>query len=228
MSTNSITQTKRPGYDNDQIIPYFTLRVLIGAAGILLPILLVIGKLITERTFKLEYSISDYYDNSTAGDILVGVLFALAFFLVSYKGYAPIDSIAANLGCAFALGVALCPTTSHSKFIHYTHFVFAFLLFSVFIFFSIYLFRKKAPHPTRQKKNRNKVYLVCGIIMIACIAGIAACEILHVNPNLHFVFWFESVALISFGFSWITKAEMVFSDEHGQKEVRGKVMQIAK
>ena len=214
MSTSSVTETKWTGKNNDQIIPYYTLRILIGAAGICLPFLLVIGKLISENSLKLEPSISDYYDNSTAGDILVGVLFALAFFLVSYKGYARIDSIAANLGCVFALGVALCPTTSNNSFIHYSHFVFAFLLFSVFIFFSIYLFRKSSPHPTKQKKNRNKVYLICGIIMIACIAGIATCEILKLNENLHFVFWFESIALVSFGFSWITKAELVFEDEN--------------
>jgi len=212
---DALTKTKRFGNDNDQIIPYYVLRVLIGAAGICLPLLLVIGKLIYNATFQLEYSISDYYDNGTAGDILVGVLFALAFFLVSYKGYAPIDSIAANFGCAFALGVALFPTTSLNKFVHYSHFVFALLLFSDFIFFSIYLFRKKKPNPTSQKVRRNAVYLVCGIVMIVCIAAIAACEFLlsnEVKTRLHPVFWMESLALFSFGFSWITKAEMVFGD----------------
>jgi hypothetical protein len=212
MDTASITKTKRPGHDNDQIIPYYTLRVLIGAAGISLPFLLWIGKLIFRNSFQVENSISDYYDDGTAGDILVGVLFALAFFLVSYKGYAPIDSIAANFGCAFALGVALFPTTSDNKIVHIMHFVFAFLLFSVFIFFSIYLFRKKSPHPTKQKKNRNKVYLLCGIVMILCIIGIALYQIFDLNAVWHPVFWFESLALISFGFSWITKAEVLFED----------------
>ena len=229
MSIGSITKTKRRGNDNDQIIPYYTLRMLIGAAGILLPILLVIGKLISENSFQIEYSISDYYDNSTAGDILVGVLFSLAFFLVSYKGYAAIDSIAANFGCAFALGVALCPTTGKNQLVHYAHFVFAFFLFSVFIFFSIYLFRKSAPHPTKQKKNRNKVYLICGIIMVVCIAGIAMFEFFVSQPvreKWHPVFWLESLALASFGFSWITKAEMVFSDDNKTNPVHQKVLQV--
>ncbi|TMI85963.1 MAG: DUF998 domain-containing protein [Bacteroidetes bacterium] len=221
-----LTETKRAGNANDQIIPYYTLRILIGAAGISLPILLVIGKLIAENSFRLEYSISDYYDNSTAGDILVGVLFSLAFFLVSYKGYARIDSIAANLGCAFALGVALFPTTSKNTFVHYSHFVFSFLLFSVFIFFSLYLFRKSSPHPTKQKKNRNKVYLVCGILMILCIAGIALCQIFNIDANLHLVFWLESLALASFGFSWITKAEVVFQDEYKKEPASKKVLQV--
>jgi len=212
MDTASITKTKRPGNDNDQIIPYYKLRVLIGAAGISLPFLLWIGKLIFRNSLQIEPSISDYYDDGTAGDILVGVLFALAFFLVSYRGYAPIDSIAANFGCAFALGVALFPTTSDNRIIHILHFVFALLLFSVFIFFSLYLFRKKGPHPTKQKKNRNKVYLICGILMIICIAGIAVYQIFDLNSNWHPVFWLESLALISFGFSWITKAEVLFED----------------
>lgn len=215
MASDSLTETKRYGNDNDQIIPYYVLRILIGAAGICLPFLLVIGKLIYNGSFQLEYSISDYYDNGTAGDMLVGVLFSLAFFLVSYRGYAPIDSIAANFGCAFALGVALFPTTSTNKFVHYSHFVFALLLFSDFIFFSIYLFRKKNPNPTAQKEKRNAVYLICGIVMIVCIVVIAASEIFlsdAVKNKLHLVFWMESLALFAFGFSWITKAEMVFAD----------------
>jgi hypothetical protein len=215
MTTSSLTKIKRHGNDNDQIIPYYVLRVLIGAAGICLPFLLVVGKLIYNNSFQLEYSVSDYYDNGTAGDILVGILFALAFFLVSYRGYAAIDSIAANFGCAFALGVALFPTTSPNKFVHYMHFVFALLLFSDFIFFSIYLFRKKNPNPTAQKENRNAVYLICGIVMIICIAASAASEFFLSSEwrnKWHPVFWMESLALFSFGFSWITKAEVVFAD----------------
>lgn len=222
MSNEPITETKRPGNTNDQIIPYYVLRVLIGAAGICLPFLLVAGKLIYNNSFEIEYSISDYYDNGTAGDILVGILFALAFFLVSYRGYAAIDSIAANLGCVFALGVALCPTTSDNKVVHILHFVFAILLFSVFIFFSIYLFRKKSPHPTKQKKSRNKVYLICGIIMIVCIILVALSNFRFMwepSKKYHLVFWLESIALAAFGFSWITKAEIVFEDP-GSKSIR--------
>src|SRR5450432_3079276 len=135
MGTDTTTVKTTTGGENDQIISYFTLRVLIGAAGVLLPFLLVIGKFIYNNSLQIEYSISDYYDNGTAGDILVGVLFALGFFLLSYKGYDRIDSRAANLGCVFALGVALCPTTSNNAIVHKLHFVFALLLFSVFIFF---------------------------------------------------------------------------------------------
>jgi hypothetical protein len=198
---------------NDQIISYYGLRILIGAAGVLLPFLLIIGNLIANSSLKIEFSVSDYYDNGTAGDILVGILFVLGFFLMSYKGYDRIDSRAANLGCVFALGVALCPTTSSNYVVHIMHFVFAVLLFSVFIFFSIYLFRKTGPgRRTKQKDKRDKVYLICGIIMICCIAGIALAMLVLETAALkyHLVFWFESIALIAFGISWITKAEFLF------------------
>ena len=199
---------------NNQIISYYALRILIGATGVLLPLLLIISNLIANNTLQIEFSVSDYYDNSTAGDILVGVLFVLGFFLMTYKGYNRTDSRVANLGCVFALGVALFPTTSHNNAVHIMHFVFAVLLFSVFIFFSIYLFRKTGPGTTRtkQKDRRNKVYFVCGIIMILCIVGIAISMIFldAASQKYNLVFWFESLALMSFGFSWVTKAEFLF------------------
>ncbi len=206
---------------NDQVISYYALRILIGATGVLLPLLLIIGNLIANETLKIEFSVSDYYDNGTAGDVLVGVLFVLGFFLMAYKGYDKTDSLTANFGCVFALGVALCPTTSTNEFIHILHFVFALFLFTVFIIFSIVLFRRTDPgkHTTRQKENRNKVYLVCGLVMIGCIIAIAIGMIWleEFCAKYNLVFWFESIALISFGISWITKAEFLFlKDEKGK------------
>lgn len=99
--------------------------------------------------------------------------------------------------------------------------MFAVLLFSVFIFFSIYLFRKTGPgRRTKQKDNRNKVYLICGIVMIACIVGIAISMIwfIRTSARLHLVFWFESIALIAFGISWITKAEFLFLKDEEDKQ----------
>ena len=198
----------------DQLISYFTLRVLIGASGILLPLLLVLGKLIYQCEWLVEDSISDYYDNGTAGDILVGVLFVLGFFLFSYHGFNSTDDLFANLGGIFALGVALFPTTAEG-IVHVLHFVFASSLFIVFVIFSVYLFRKsdipKEQHQ-REKKLRNRIYLWCGIIMIACIVSIFVSSVFFgeaaVKCNL--LFWFESVALITFGISWLTKSEKFY------------------
>lgn len=216
MSPESSHKPVRSGAGNDQIISYYSLRILIGATGILLPLLVVAGKWIAEGSPVLEFSISDYYDNGTAGDILVGVLFVLGFFLLSYKGPDKIDNRAADIGCVSALGVALFPTTHcFGCWVYYLHFACALTLFSVFIFFSLVLFRKTDPRKpmTNEKKERNTIYLVCGIVMAVCIVLIAV-SLIFLDPALNkkfsLVFWFESLALVSFGFSWITKSETLF------------------
>lgn len=207
----------------DQIISYLTLRTLIGGLGILLPFMLVITDSLSQTSLRIEDSISDYYDNSTAGDLLVGVLFVLGFFLLSYKGYEPIDSKAANFGFACAIGVALFPTTSSIRFVQVLHLVSAFLLFATFIFFSLYLFRKtkKAVNATQQKVYRNRVYVTCGIIMIICIVCIALSfqkPFAGWATQYNLVFWFESIALIAFGFSWIVKGELLWRDTQRKPE----------
>ena len=93
MSNDTTTPQKNTGENNDQIISYIILRILIGATGIALPFLLIIGKLVANSSTQIEFSVSDYYDNGTAGDILVGILFVLGLFLIAYKGYERIDSM---------------------------------------------------------------------------------------------------------------------------------------
>lgn len=203
--------------NNNQIISYFTLRILIGSLGMLLPILLVISNYITNATVVIENSISDYYDNGTAGDILVGVLFVLGFFLLCYKGYNRTDNIASSVGGVAALGVALFPTTGNAL-VHSLHFVFATILFLVFIFFSLYLFRKGHANgvQSKLKPTRNNVYLICGIIMSLCVVSIGVLsfnKFTLIKNDYNLTFWLESMALIAFGFSWAIKGQMLWSDE---------------
>ncbi len=204
----------KPVKTNDQIISYLTLRILIGAVGVLLPFLMIIGKLIANNSWEVENSISDYYDNGTAGDILVGELFVLGFFLFTYKGYSRTDDRIADLGGTFALGVALFPDTTGKQWVSIVHLSCALLLFTIFIIFSLWLFRKTDPNktPTHNKEMRNRVYLICGIIMIIAVVGLFV-SMLWLQPytnDYNLVFWLESLALISFGFSWITKSEYLF------------------
>ena len=62
---------------------------------------------------------------------------------------------------------------------------------------------------------RNKVYVACGVTILVCIALIAAGKLTLGEPfeaRTRFVFWLESVAVVAFGVSWLTKAEFVFGD----------------
>jgi hypothetical protein len=201
--------------ENLQIISYLTLRTLIGSLGIVLPIILAVGGFISTGNLVLESSISSYYQTPLR-DVLVGVLFVLGFFLLTYKGYKPIDNIAATLGFVFALGVALCPSSSPVKAIWVLHFVSAGLLFGVFVFFSLYLFTKtkEGEEPSPGKKRRNTVYWVCGVAIILFLVLMALCFI-FLTPNernaYKIIFWLESAALWAFGISWLVKGRFLWS-----------------
>ena len=90
-------------------------------------------------------------------------------------------------------------------------------LFVVLAYFSIFLFTKSAgekPYPPR-KRARNRIYRVCGIVMLLCIVLIGVFKIwLADTPiaDLKPVFWLEALALWAFGISWFTKGETIFRD----------------
>jgi amino acid transporter len=82
------------------------------------------------------------------------------------------------------------------------HFVSAGVLFGIFALFCLWLFRKKAPGEVadRDKKNRNAVYLICGIVIIVCIVWA-----IYEGRAGRSIFWPESVAMIFFAISWLVK-----------------------
>ena len=188
---------------SQQLISYLALRKLIGTTGVLLPVLLPLSCLIIGENTVLQDSISDYY-YTEGRNFLVGVLFVLGFFLLTYRGYDREDDRFANFGFAFALGVALFPCQNEWKLVRSIHFGSALMLFAVFIWFSLRLFTKsvKEAEPTRERQQRNTRYIVSGWIMIACIASIGlSLAVLTEEQRAWYntTFWFESVALWAFG-----------------------------
>ena len=148
------------------------------------------------------------------------------FFLLSYKGHERSDDIAGDLGCVFAVGVALFPTTpdgaaaSGARLIGYVHEAFAALFFLTLIYFSLFLFTKTDPDksPSKKKLQRNKVYKASGYTMVICILLIAIYSFLpktmeSLLEEYQPVFWLEAVAIVAFGISWLTKGEAILQDE---------------
>lgn len=214
--------TSTPCQDNQSlVISYLTLRKAIGFLGLFLPLILVIGGWIDTGHLGVEPSISDYYYTSMRNGF-VGVMAAVALFLFAYLGYDPIDRIAGNLGCIFALGVAFFPTTPELQDPDLTgtlHFVFAVLFFATLVFFSLFLFTRtrNVNQMTAQKKKRNTVYHICGYIMIACILSMALYFFVFENKypwldQAHPVFFLESLALVAFGGSWLVKGGFILKD----------------
>lgn len=206
------------------VFSYLALRKVIGILGIALPFAVSLGAWIIFQT-GIQSSISSYYHTGTR-DVLVGTLWAIGFFLLSYKGYERADSIAGNLGCVFAVGISLFPTTdvinpsAQVKCIGYLHLTFAALFFLTLIYFSLCLFTKTDPNkpPTKRKLQRNRVYKACGYVMAICILLVPIYYIgLHGDASslkeYHLIFWLETIAIVAFGISWLTKGEAILKDE---------------
>ena len=164
---------------------------------------------------------SEYY-YSGAVAILTGVLWAVAAFLFTYRGYdnprRRWDVCTGRLASAGALGVAMFPTAALDSFtrlpwwadwMRFVHYGSAVLLFGCLIFYSLVLFPMSAgPKGSEdpEKKRRNLIYRVCGYGMVgammwAIVAGIAR------GP----IFFPESIALMLFGLSWLTKGRALWT-----------------
>jgi len=213
---------QRPGSSATLVLSYLGLRKALGIIGTALPFVLAIGKILLEGP-GIQSSISSYY-YTVMRDVFVGSMCAMAVFLLSYRGYERKDDIAGDLACIFAIGVALFPTTptltptALDKFIGGVHLASAASFFLTTAYFSLVLFRKTDPtrHPTRRKLQRNRVYTACGYTILVCLALIVLVNLLPANAaliKLDPVFWFESIATVAFGISWLTKGEAILKDK---------------
>jgi heme A synthase len=209
------TSAARAAYRSDDLSDHAH-RQLIGYIGLVLPILLILIALVRdglEQWRRLESISAYYYTGAVAA--FVGMLVALALFLFTYRGYKNTyhwaDRAAALTAAVAALGVAFFPTAAPAGVIALSwwspitcvlHHVFAVVLFTMFAVFALWLFRMTASgeQPAADKRWRNHVYLVCGMVIVASMiwAGIAA---LARRP----IFLPESVALVAFAVSWLVK-----------------------
>jgi hypothetical protein len=215
-STPDVTRQSQLG--NPIVASYLGLRKAVGVIGCCLPFVLVLGALM--KGYDLQGSISSYY-YTNMGDVFVGSLCAIGIFLMSCKGYDQRDALAGHLAWLFAFGVAFFPTTPESgatvrdKIIGGTHLTCATLLFSTLAYFCLKLFTEtsKPYAPTNRKLLRNALYKACGWIIITCIAFIAIFKSSGFLANLKPTLFLESIAILAFGFAWLTKGEAILKDE---------------
>ncbi len=195
---------------------YLALRKAVGWIGLLLPFTLMFGVFIFFKGDLFQGSISYYY-HTGMGNVFVGALCAIALFLFFYSGHNKWDDWAGNMAGIFALGVAWFPTTEvgSTDLIGKIHLTFAILFFLTLAFYSLFLFTKKGSDPTPQKLRRNIIYITCGLIMIACLIAmlIYFAFLKDNNSESSFVFWGETIALIAFGVSWLTKGGTLYPDK---------------
>lgn len=213
--------------DSSLVFSYLALRKAIGILGVTLPFSVSLGAMLFFQE-EIKSSISAYY-YSGMRDVLVGTLFAIGFFMLSYHGYERNDRLAGIVVFVSALGIALFPTTPEEhptpidKWIGAFHFFFAALFFSALVYFSLFLFTRTHPDrpPTARKLQRNQLYRVCGKVMAACVLLIVVVHLLPEQASAALksadpVFWLESVAILAFGISWLVKGEAILKDSENE------------
>jgi hypothetical protein len=153
------------------------------------------------------------------GNGLVGIVCGVSLFLLSYHGYKWYDSLASKAAGLFALGVAFFPTSASNEkddIISTLHYITAGIFFVILGCMSIFLFTKSSGTKTPEKKKRNRIYRVCGIGMLICVAGIPLNSIPAIHDSIAFLkptLLFETLALIFFGVSWLIKGEALVWDK---------------
>ncbi|MEN8156444.1 MAG: hypothetical protein ABFS10_05810 [Bacteroidota bacterium] len=222
-----------------EIISYYTMRRAIGILGISLPLILLAGSFLFGGCKEVQSSISTYYYTNMR-NIFVGFNCAVALFLFAYRGHDWRDNLAGYLGCIVVLAVAFLPCTistagkpclvpvpAQNPLVGKLHNLSALLYFIVLIVYSLILFPKthmdmvtgEKMFMGRQKKRRNMVYYICGGIMTTSLLLILAYMWFLGNlypglKQLNPVFWLESIVLLSFGITWLTKGQLFFRDDN--------------
>lgn len=199
-----------------QTYSYMALRKAVGWIGILLPFTLMLGTILIFKNRTVYNSISQYY-YSGMRDVLVGSLCAIGLFLFYYKGYTKWDNRTASFAGFFAICVAWFPTIEKGPYnlSAIIHFISATIFFLTLAGISLFLFTKKRSEPTSQKLSRNIIYRICGFTMIICLISIMIYFLLKKEDysDTSFVFWAETLALIAFGVSWLTKGGTLYPDK---------------
>ncbi len=210
-----------PTEDELGALSYVGLRRAIGIIALALPPTLVVGQLLLDGK-PWPNSISAYYYTSMR-NVFVGAMCALGVFLLSYR-YRREDNRLSTVAAVCALGIALFPTaqegttTTGEDWVRAVHFGCAAVFFLVLAGFSLLVFTRTDGPLTSRKLLRNRVYRLCGVIIVVSLAaagGNALWERSFDGYPLrddNALFWLESIAVWAFGLSWLVKGNFLLAD----------------
>ena len=235
--------------EKNMVMSYHRMRQWVGYLGVGLPFALWIGDCLFHylkihqnpylmQMCKCNYtssndlrdSISEYF-YTPMGELFVGTLCAVAFFLFLYKGYKrkpgefmPGDSFMTNFAGVCALVVAICPmdlehcnadnfrTFISYKPIGYIHYGAAGLFFVSLGIMCLVNFRRTKTVAEFGTKPSHNFYKWCGIGIFASLIAIPLFKFVPFlnewTKDSEFLFFCETAALLFFGASWIKKGQV--------------------
>lgn len=212
----------------------YTIRKIIGFLGMALPPKLYLTLWLASGHWQPLPSISHYYFTRVSGVFIIAICL-IATFLILYKGKEPVDFIVSTISGTFALLMLLFPTGNLSPVCcnpemawavtqlsdcagrFYFHYACAAIFLTGLAGMSLFLFTKtNQPQPGTRKKLRNAIYIACGIVMLLCMLAILAGTMGIIPKDFylakHLTFWFETIAIEAFSFSWMVKGGVIFKD----------------
>lgn len=196
---------------------YLAQRKAVGILGILFPFILIGGSW-TDGYTGIDSSLSNYY-YSFSGDIFVGVLAAIAVFLLSYKGYDRKDRLLTTAAGVFLAAVGIFPCYHNGERANYLfqffspgltgtiHDTAAALAFVLLGAMSLFQFtRTGGSLASPKKRKRNLIFRICGGLIWGSVV-----LMIFLSSSPLFI-WLESLVLWSFGISWLVKGQAFLKD----------------
>jgi hypothetical protein len=188
------------------------MRTMLGLIALCLPVVLALGKVVLGEP-GLQGSISAYYYTGMR-DVFVGSLWAVGVFMILYRNGTVDDRLTSGAGVCAVL-VAIFPTAPAGEFavhgwVPYVHLAAATTLFVLLAVLAAVRFPVSDPGVAADpgKHVRVAVYRACGAAIALSVGAALIDGVLAgtgaVGPG--HLFWFESVALVAFGVSWLVKS----------------------
>jgi NADH:ubiquinone oxidoreductase subunit 6 (subunit J) len=216
--------------DRDDVVrAYYRIRQMLGWLGLSLPLVLIIGGVLSKGA--VEPSISDYY-HTLMRDAFVGVLTAIGLFLIAYPGHDPSrgehvsDDFITSVAGVCAFGVAYFPNAVHTnanllgsitqqmlgyKMAAVAHYTCAIVFLSALSAMCLRKFARTA------RPVRRRIYQACGWTIVAMtVAVIVASWFKIMGPDgprqvvetTMMVLWFEAIAIWAFALAWLVKGRV--------------------
>ncbi len=214
-----------PDSTHPLVVSYIGIRRAIGISGLILPVMLgPVGWLVFGIDF--QDNMSSYY-HTALRDVFVGTLCAIGIFLFCYKGHDRIENWTANIGCVFALGVALFPLDANSDPLHqksaigYLHSICGGAFFLTLAFYSLFHFPTTKSNNTElepHEQQRDFVYRAGGVVILLSMVAsgvylfVLSKEWKAFCDDYNALFWLEWIALWAFAAAWLTKGRTIFAD----------------
>ena len=167
----------------------------------------------------LQSAISSYY-HTRSHDLFVGLLFAISFFLFSYRGRAPFDNFWSTVTALSAIGIGVLPpnptkvtdecyvcVTPLIDVPHIYHLL-ATAIFAFLMFFLVLRFAFEA----KWRLVVRVYYLFMAAVMFVGGMYLLSIFLNVIDGGKHGILFGEAIIILSFAAAWLMKAKQTDED----------------